>query len=136
MCPPGTPFVVLSLLIRGMEALGFSAVSTSFVTILCHFFPKHYASVYSSFGSCSAIGSSISNSSSSSSSISSNNIVIVVVLVIVVKVVVVGLVVVAVAATAAEVPAATTPAVGLVVEVREAAVAVAALVIPRPLRRQ
>ncbi|KAK3759178.1 hypothetical protein RRG08_028138 [Elysia crispata] len=57
MCPAGSAFVALSIVVRAMEALGFAATSTSFVTTLCYFFPNNYASVYAFGCSLCSLGS-------------------------------------------------------------------------------
>ncbi|RUS77206.1 hypothetical protein EGW08_015033, partial [Elysia chlorotica] len=56
MCPAGAWFMTLAIVARGLEALGFAATSTSFMTTMCYFFPNNYASVYALGCSLASVG--------------------------------------------------------------------------------
>uniref|UniRef100_A0A0B7AZM1 Major facilitator superfamily (MFS) profile domain-containing protein n=1 Tax=Arion vulgaris TaxID=1028688 RepID=A0A0B7AZM1_9EUPU len=54
--PSGTIFVVMSFLVRSIEALGVSAFSTASFAIISNEFPQHIASVFATLETCLGIG--------------------------------------------------------------------------------
>ncbi|CAG5122705.1 unnamed protein product [Candidula unifasciata] len=54
--PSGTIFVVMSFLVRTVEALGVSAFSTASFAIISNEFPNHIASVFATLETCIGIG--------------------------------------------------------------------------------
>ncbi|XP_055872055.1 MFS-type transporter SLC18B1-like isoform X2 [Biomphalaria glabrata] len=54
--PPGTPFIVMSFLVRAVEAIGVAAFSTASFAIVSNEFPYHIGSVFATLETCVGIG--------------------------------------------------------------------------------